>query len=159
MLQHLRVTNDNDVIPLGRPRDLIPISECLYIPHICSPCIETAWLKSLFFCFDTTVHPPVGDFAYGHTGLSLVLHEGGAVPSIKYWPDMDWWGTLTANIRTNPWFVVPLFKAGNVGKYHGLAEYAQRIELSQAKMIDAGLDQVSLNDLYDMHAITAQKTY
>jgi hypothetical protein len=109
LIQHLRISNDHDVIPLA------------HYPH---------------------------HFNLAQTGVSLCLHACGKLPSVKYVKDLDWWSTLKANIYTNFLLNIPWFNLSSAGVNHGVSEHVRRIEMAEATMVEHGLENVTLNDLY-----------
>ena len=55
---------------------------------------------------------------------------------------------MKANIYTNFLLNIPWFNLSSAGVNHGVSEHVRRIEMAEATMVEHGLENVTLNDLY-----------
>ena len=91
------------------------------------------------------------DFTFAHTGIALSLHDERKIPAVKYVQDVNWWHTWTANIQTNIWLDFPWTNLSSIGTCHVTSTFAKRIEHMKDGMVERGIDEMTLDDMYDFY--------
>ena len=91
------------------------------------------------------------DFSFAHTGIALSLLDNKRIPVVKYVQDVNWWQTWNANIQTNVWLNFPWTNLSSIDTNHITETFARRLEHVKAKMIERGLGEVTLSDMYSYY--------